>query len=722
MTGFRMQPSVAAMLSAIILSAAAVPVSAQPLADMVPGDAMLYIGWRGLDHLGESYEQSHFKALYPAMGDDVISSTIGALAPVIARDDPRAARLLTQFASVADKLIQHPMAVSIHGFDPDNADAPVKMMLIVDAGDEADAIATDWKVFTERAGVTKELPMRRVGKTGLMLSMGEVKIASTRAESLAGKADFIASLGDARTDAVAAIYAPVKPWLDMIENEAIEFDDEREEWRAARRALDLDGMKSVSWTGRFVDRQWQSQLFVEAPAPRKGLAALITGPGKLNPATLAAIPATARIAGALKLDLSDTLAQLRTIAGGIDEQAPRMLDGGLAQLRDMTGIDLERDLFAALGPDWLWYGDDSVGGGGLLGMVAVNHFRDPKAAATIEQAITIANAIIAAQMQGENLKVQFIPIDVDGQRVWQLGVPFVAPSIAVNDKKLVFGLFPQTVVAALRQTPKSGEGIDRLAAFKALQQQLGARDVSSFAYADLPKTVDSSYATVLVGAQMYIGFGQMMGANPRALSIPPLDKLRPHLAPAASMGWADARGLHLRSRSPFPGASVYSPGQGPDQAGVGTVAVMAGILLPAMKRARVIANRAASSAQLRGLGTACVIHAQTAAGKFPPDLTTLVKSGLMTAKPCFHPQNKSWMNRVPDKPMLEWDNWIDKHTDYVYLGGDEDIPGDAIVAYEKLGKPWTRLGINILFGDGHVEWVPLDRAVQVLKRQGIANP
>src|SRR3954464_3277065 len=39
---------------------------AQPLADRVPADALLYVGWAGSEHLAPAYAQSHLKGLIDA--------------------------------------------------------------------------------------------------------------------------------------------------------------------------------------------------------------------------------------------------------------------------------------------------------------------------------------------------------------------------------------------------------------------------------------------------------------------------------------------------------------------------------------------------------------------------------------------------------------------------------------------------------------------------------
>jgi hypothetical protein len=50
----------------LALLAAAPRAGAQPLADRVPQDAIVYFGWTGADHMGPGYEGSHLKAVLDA--------------------------------------------------------------------------------------------------------------------------------------------------------------------------------------------------------------------------------------------------------------------------------------------------------------------------------------------------------------------------------------------------------------------------------------------------------------------------------------------------------------------------------------------------------------------------------------------------------------------------------------------------------------------------------
>src|SRR5438552_3037967 len=54
------------LLGLCVVLVASGPLCAQPLADRVPADAIVYIGWRGTQDLGPAYNGSHLKAVVDA--------------------------------------------------------------------------------------------------------------------------------------------------------------------------------------------------------------------------------------------------------------------------------------------------------------------------------------------------------------------------------------------------------------------------------------------------------------------------------------------------------------------------------------------------------------------------------------------------------------------------------------------------------------------------------
>src|SRR5829696_4696353 len=54
--------------------------TAQPLADQIPADAVFYVGWRGTDSLGQTYQASKLKAV---LDSTKMAENLTALMPEI---------------------------------------------------------------------------------------------------------------------------------------------------------------------------------------------------------------------------------------------------------------------------------------------------------------------------------------------------------------------------------------------------------------------------------------------------------------------------------------------------------------------------------------------------------------------------------------------------------------------------------------------------------------
>ena len=61
-------------------------------------------------------------------------------------------------------------------------------------------------------------------------------------------------------------------------------------------------------------------------------------------------------------------------------------------------------------------------------------------------------------------------------------------------------------------------------------------------------------------------------------------------------------------------------------------------------------------------------------------------------------------------------NWANTRSDFVYLGGDlkPNAGQGAILAYER---PDGRPVMNVLFGDGRVEWIDVESARLMIEKQ-----
>jgi prepilin-type processing-associated H-X9-DG protein len=199
--------------------------------------------------------------------------------------------------------------------------------------------------------------------------------------------------------------------------------------------------------------------------------------------------------------------------------------------------------------------------------------------------------------------------------------------------------------------------------------------------------------------------------------VPPIDQLMPHLAPAGQSSWVDDDGWHMSAVTPFPGADLLA--QDPlSTMMTAQPAIMASILVPSLNRARTTANRVKSASNLKQIGNGLFLYANDHKGKFPDTLGELAAATDDLPPSVFvNPNgNTEAPNAAPDKATLS--AWVNDSSDYVYLGAGKtnaESP-ETIIAYEK---PETNdnQGMNVLFGDGHVEWLDYHSGMERINAQ-----
>jgi prepilin-type processing-associated H-X9-DG protein len=191
--------------------------------------------------------------------------------------------------------------------------------------------------------------------------------------------------------------------------------------------------------------------------------------------------------------------------------------------------------------------------------------------------------------------------------------------------------------------------------------------------------------------------------------FPTMDVLMQHLSPAASVSWADASGWHLRGVSPFPGSTIFAADTG-GMMSMQSTAMMVSVLLPSLNRAREQANRVKSASNLRQMGQAIQMYANENKGKFPEEIGQLPATQDLTADVFVNPRKGS---DPPPPDAMRGEAaaaWVRENSDYGYLGTGKDVRADSgvVVAFEK--PHGLSDGINILFADGRVEFLPMDAA------------
>ncbi len=333
---------------------------------------------------------------------------------------------------------------------------------------------------------------------------------------------------------------------------------------------------------------------------------------------------------------------------------------------------------------------------------------------------TLLNGLIQQGMQNNDPKitVEFRQKTIDGANVHFLAIPFLEPSWAIKDGTLFIGCFPQVVVTAMDR-PADAKSISDNPDFQAALQKLNApQQLSSVGYMDLPKTLPGSYQMALALDRLCFGICDLFGAESEPMILPPMGKIQAEMEPAASAGWSDDAGFHFRAIEPFPAASALGSAQTFGGVGVGQTALMASIALPALEKAHRQARRVQSMNNLRQIGQGIIMYAEEHQGTCPPDLGMLVTAEHLPIVVFIRPDSQN--APPPNMPADQQADWVNQHSDYVYRGAGWSLSQmrnapRIVLCYDKDDNHASG-GMNVLFLDGHVEFMTLERAHQLIEK------
>jgi len=690
---------------------------AQPLADRLPDDAQIYIAWNGTIAPGAGYDQSHLKAVLDASQlPQFFHDSIPRLFQQVAAQNPRAARMLNQVYGILTAMAEHPTAIYFGGLGGAGAGGPPlpRLAIFCDGGADAAKIERQIRILLNNApGAPLNL---KLVDTTVVLS--DFVIPETIAKPLAQNPEFQAAMGPLLKDPSAAMYVNAPALIGTIDALIAQAapPETQQMWPQIRDALGVAGLKTISATAGFDGKNWSVQAFVNAPTPRTGLLAW----GDVPPLTgdlIKLIPASSTIAAAGTCDLNALFTQIDQAIAQFSPDHGSQFHQILSQVNQTVGFDIQKDFLGALGTQWAYFVDPTIAGEGPLGFVVVNRLRNADQFQTsLSQLENMVNVMVAQQFHNQRPKVtlEFRQATIAGTNIHFLATPLITPSWAIKDGTLYIGLYPQVVEGALDR-PADDHSIKDNPAYQATMQALqGPSQLSSFSFVDLPKTMPQSYQSCLMLTRMYFGIGDLFDMQSPPLVLPPLSKLLAETEPAGSVSWTDDAGYHLKAIEPFPGASVIGSAQGLSTGGIGESALMASILLPSLNHARETANRVKCASNLRQIGQAILLYGNDTKGSYPPDLGTLVKTEDITAEVfvCPDTNTKPPANMSPDEAA----NWVNNNSDYIYVGAGltQATAGQlTVVCYEKDGDHGGD-GMNILFGDGHIEFLKLDRAHKVI--------
>src|SRR5258706_5010370 len=621
--------------------------------------------------------------------------------------DPVAKELLPALLSLGESVWKNPTALYFGPLDYAGKVPMPKVALLCQAGKEAQGLADTATKLAAQLPEGAPFKIKIQVWDGGVLVISNFEMAARVEESLGQREQFQAAVKQGRPEAAFTVYFDAEKVLNVASlgiNLAAPTAG-KQMWQRALLTTGIGGIKRLIYTAGFDGKDWGSQAFVEAPQPRMGLLASLLDSQPVSDDLFKLAPQSSSWVAASRLDLAKLVANVRSTVARLEPNAARNVEEEIGQINQAVGIDIQKDLFASLGDQWLAFNSDQTGHG-LLGMSLVNPLRD---SARLEKALISlekqANAAMAKEAEEDGPTIAFETTKIGDLTVYYFAIPAVAPCWAIKENRLYVALFPQILAAAAEQEASPGKSILANDGFNAACKRLGVEGSAiSLSYMDLPRLAPRGYQMVLALQRGALGFADMFGMQTPAMVLPPLNKIQPHLDASLSATWIDDAGWHYRGVSPFPGSDLL----GGEQSLATTVApVAAAMIVPYAAKARQQAMMMQGANNLRQIGMGAIMYSNDNKTALPPDLGATLQ--YIQAPQVFLSPNRAQPIAPPvgAKPE-DVAKWVNENADYVYLGKDFGKltkitnPADTIIAYEKFELSKNGL-VNVLYADGHVQ-------------------
>lgn len=700
---------------------------AQPLADKVPADALLYVGWQGAGSPAPGFEGSHLQAILK--GSDVsqfIDEFLPRVAQFAAQKDPDLAQVLPIVTAVVRPLWNYPSALYVGplNVNPGGGGPPMpRVAVLINAGGDSDHVLADLNgplTQAQNAGV----PVAAKAGGGLVVvalgpNLADELVAhgNGNTPALAADAAFKSAMAQVPHDPVCAAYVNVRQIVTMVDGFILAAPPEAlAAWTKARDAIGLRGLVSIAVGEAFDGKDWAGGLFVAAPAPRTGFLKMAEAK-PLDDAFLKLVPRTSFSMTAVRFHPTAILDVARAVWPMLGDGAPP-LEAVLQHVNNVTGVDIEKDFLSAFGDEWAVYTDPATGGTGLVGTALVSRVADP---AKLEQSLNKleqeANKILAENMPVQGITYGLKTKQVNGLTLHYLPWALITPCWTVKDGNLYAGMYPQTVIAAANFGAGHGPSILDNEQFQAVRKRLavGGTQATGIQFTDLQQVLPLTYGP-WVALSRGVGFTDAFGVDSPLMLVPPMKVVLENLGPAGQASWVDDAGFHVRAVSPFPGSVLL--GTDLTSASAAEVPLLISVLLPSLSRSREVANRTKDAVNLRMISQGCLMYANENNGKLPPDLGTVYKTQDVIPQTFLSPLGQTEL--APDFGASNMDQkveWISRHADYVYRGAGKkaaDLGGDDVLAHDRPEIAREHGGMNVVYGDGHVEWLSLPQAQKLL--------
>lgn len=435
------------------------------------------------------------------------------------------------------------------------------------------------------------------------------------------------------------------------------------------KALGLDGVTVVAGATSIVDKGLYERFRCFTPAPHRGLLALAGKP--LDAKALSGVPGDAEFLLAAGLNPAELLAEFKRGLALIEPEKAEQVPAVLSAAGEALGLDIEKDLLATVGEQWLIYSAPSLGGM-LTGTVLTVQLKDAEHfAQSLGKLEAFFRGMLDARSGGKAglRSCKAGEVEIHYLSVRERDFP-LAPAWAIHKGRLYLAAWPQVVEAAVAGTAE--KPLPERAEFAALRKRFSP-NASVIVYVDAAQIVRQLYGVGLIGMT---ALGNHLPRELQGIidphTLPALPTIEKYLWPCMTAVSSDAKGVVVESFGSVPGIGLL--GGSP----VSPLAVA--VLLPVLGQARESAKQSMSAASLNGIGKGIAMYGTENNDQLPPDLYALVKIGAVSHQMLLSPLSGREVEVDPKTRELVGG------PDYIYLGAGlnaDDVPGNAILAYER---------------------------------------
>jgi prepilin-type processing-associated H-X9-DG protein len=533
-------------------------------------------------------------------------------------------------------------------------------------------------------------------------------VKGTIGENLKAAPAFVDAVGKIPGDSVLTTYLDTRGGLDIVKK-LVEREGSNDlqaiigNWDKLLGELGLDNVKGMAEKTVIEDRQFVTRSLLRTDGAPRGLLSLAAQQG-VDPAMMKVIPQDAMVAVAGRLDLATSYDQIKRGAINIAGNDARDAINQLEQGAEGMGLPV-KSVLEALGDQWVVYNAGSHGGFAFTGWTLVCNVRDK---AKLDKTITTLRAMIAKMVGGGgagNDHSQLHAIEADGLRIEYMefgrwGAPF-SPAWAVVDDKLVVALYPQLVEDAAKQIrdPDNKSLLDN-PDYLAARKRIG--DGGPLVYTSGPEVTKNLYPVglLLVSFMNSFGGGFNGGGNDDehiagADLLPSMQRLIRYVGTDAVTVKATPDGV-LKTRTV--GNPLISPLFWAD-----SPVLWLALGIPTIAAAEDATDRITSASNLRQIGQAVLLYGNENKGKFPPDLATLTKTQDLSADALKSPFGPA-KDAKGDIVLLN------------FAANPTAAPDSAaiVIAYDQAALEQGD-GTNVLYADGHVDWLPPETFAKALE-------